>query len=105
MMMKRDSYKRDSLLPMIMMFLFLHCFCLINQSESTQFVLSVFSKQQKFIWPLTFVSALQPLPLNNHVVLVHDQAVTSCSAGLVAPSTRGKTDTQDSPREKQPKLQ
>ena len=45
--MSSSSYKRDSLLVLIMVVLFLYCFCLGHQSESTQFVLSVFFKTIK----------------------------------------------------------
>ena len=38
-------YKSDSFLVIIMMFLFLHCFCFVHQSESNRFVLPVSSKQ------------------------------------------------------------
>ena len=38
-------YKSDFFLVIIMMFLFLYCFCFVHQSESNRFVLPVSSKQ------------------------------------------------------------
>ena len=46
-----------------MMFLFLYCFCLVHQSESNRFVLSVFSKTIKIYLSICFVMFLRTIKI------------------------------------------